>query len=66
MSQVGAPSFTAVEQRAENACLVDVHFGSSVNQVFVFLGSLGQFGDGAVGSADSSGSRSWSWWNRGR
>ena len=27
----------------------------SVNQVFVFLGSLGQFGHGAVGSADSSG-----------
>ena len=27
----------------------------SVNQVFVFLGSLGQFGHGAVGCADSAG-----------
>ena len=45
MHQVSLPS---VEQRAENACLVDVHLVLSVNQVFVFLGSLGQFGHGAV------------------
>ena len=54
LSRVGGPSFTAIKQRAENACPVDVHFGI-LSQVFVFLGSLGQFGPGAGGLADSTG-----------
>ena len=41
-SHVGGPSFTAVYQRAENACLVDGHFGVP-SQVFVFPGTLGRF-----------------------
>ena len=54
LSHVGGPSFTAIKQRAENACLVDVHFGI-VGQIFVFPGSLGQFEHGAGGLADSTG-----------
>ena len=37
LSHVGAPSFAAVEQRAENACLVDVHFGSFSQSGICFL-----------------------------
>ena len=54
LSDVGGPSFTTVEQLAENACLVDVYLGV-FSQTFVFLSSLGQFGHGADGFADSSG-----------
>ena len=50
LSRVGAPRFTAVEQRTENACLVEVHFG-----VLSQPGSLGQFGHGAGGFDDSLG-----------
>ena len=53
LSDVGGPSFTAVEQLAENACLVDVHLGV-FSQKFVFPGSLGRFGHGHDGFADSS------------
>ena len=54
LSHVGGPSSTAVEQPAENACLVDVRFGT-FSQVYVFSGSVGQFGHGAGVFADSSG-----------
>ena len=54
LSDVGGPSFTAVEQLAENACMVDVHL-SVFSQKFVFPGSPGPFGHGARGFADSSG-----------
>ena len=47
-------SCPAVEQLAENACLVDVHLGV-FSQKFIFPGSLGQFGPDAGGFADSSG-----------
>lgn len=55
LPRLGGPSFTAVEQRTENARqLVEVHF-SILSQVFVFPGSLGQFGHGTGGFDDSSG-----------
>ena len=54
LSHVGGPSFTAVEQVTKNACLVDVRFGT-FSQVYVFPGSVGQFGHGAGAFADSSG-----------
>ena len=57
MPRLGGPSFTAIEQRTENARLVEVHFGV-LSQVFVFPGSLGQFGHGTGGSDDSSGNLS--------
>ena len=50
VSCVGGPSFTAMEQLTENACLLHVHFGS-FSQVFVSRGSLGQFRHGAGGSS---------------
>lgn len=50
LSCVGGPSFTAMEQLAEKACLVHVHFGSFY-QAFVFPGSFGQFRHGAGGSS---------------
>lgn len=50
LSCVGGPSFTAMEQLAENACLVHVHFGS-FSKVFVSPGSLAQFRHGAGGSS---------------
>ena len=45
LSHVGSPSFTAVEQGTENACLVDVLFDTFI-QVNVFPGCVGQFGHG--------------------
>ena len=39
LSDVGGPSFTAVEQLAENACFVDVHLGV-FSQKFVFQALL--------------------------
>ena len=54
LPRLGGPSFTAVEQRTKNARLVEVHFGV-LSQVFVFPGSLGQFGHGTGGFDDSSG-----------
>ena len=50
LSCVGGLSFTAMEQLAENVCLVHEHFGS-FRQVFVSPGSLGQFRHGVGGSS---------------
>ena len=43
LSHVVGPSFTAVDQGTENACLVDMVF-DTFSLVNVFPGSAGQFG----------------------
>ena len=43
LSHVGGPSFTAVDQGTENACLVDMVF-DTFSLVNVFPGSADQFG----------------------